>query len=101
MMPIPTEIAQLQALLQRQLALDQRRATLEADSTALARDFDVLYGSGILGVTETSPHRYVHLRNAPNGKIRFIHVYWTALVNGVNQAKAELLDVDEDLGARP
>lgn len=100
-MPIPVEIQTLQTLLQRQDVLEQRRRALAADTAVLDRDFEVLYGAGTLGVTEDSPNRYVHLKAAPNGKIRFIHVFWVALVNGVNRARAELLDVDEDQGGRP
>lgn len=95
-MPLPLEIQTLRQLIQRKNSLESDELTLRARRRDLDLDFQTLFASGSLGVNEQNPIRIVHVANGPSGKVRFIVVRWVAFVNGVNQADASLVDVDED-----
>jgi len=93
-MALPPEVQTLLTLVQRQTQIETRRAALQADEQTLEGDFLLLFASGALGVSEANKIRLVHVRTQA-GKVRILKVVWTGLVNGVNTAAAEIVDVDE------
>jgi hypothetical protein len=93
-MALPTEAQTLIQLLQRQAALATRRADLEADQATYDADAHALFASGALGVSEANKIRLIHVRTQA-GKVRLLKIIWIGLVNGVNEATAELLEIDE------
>lgn len=93
-MALPTEIQTLITLINRKQIIEQRRAALQTDEATLNDDFATLFLSDALGVSEIRPTRLVHVRTQA-GKIRVARIFWVGLVNGVNIANAELIDIDE------
>lgn len=93
-MALPVEVQTLRQLLGRQANLEARRAALQLDLNQLDADFDALFRSGALGVTEQNKYRLVHVRTQ-GGNVRLILISWVAVVNGVNIADAREIEVEE------
>lgn len=95
-MALPLEIQTLRTLIQRKQVIDNRRAALLVDAQTLEADYQTLFASRALGVTKTKRDRFVNLTGAPSGKVRVVHVFWVANVNGVDVADVEIVDMDVD-----
>lgn len=93
-MAFPPEVQKLLDLTTRQESLKARRDQLNADLTSINAEFGELFDSGTLGVTEARPLRLVHVRTQA-GKVRLLKIRWVALINGMNVAEAEIVEIDE------
>ncbi len=95
-MALPTEAQTLIDLLQRRGQLAARRNALQADEQDLEQAFLTLFLSGALGVNENNRFRVIHLRTQ-GGRVRLLFISWIGLVNGVNQADAQIVEVQEEV----